>query len=141
MKDRTIIILEKLNTVSCFPDRAAKRRLIRKLKKITRRNRPGVFLNAVKEINQVAIGWINYFAIGSIKAFLIRKREWLNHRIRQLIWKRWKRVRTRYRQLRKRGIDHDEALKLAASRKGYWRLSRSETMHRTVQNKNSYDGA
>ncbi|WKB37442.1 hypothetical protein QS257_21485 [Terrilactibacillus sp. S3-3] len=37
--------------------------------------------------------------------------------------------------MRKLGIDHDEALKLAASRKGYWRLSLSETMHRAVQNK------
>ncbi|RYM02841.1 hypothetical protein EWH99_10390 [Sporolactobacillus sp. THM7-7] len=122
-------------TVSCFSDQSAKKRLIRKLKKFTRRNRPGTFLDVARDINQAAIGWINYFAIGSIKTFLARTRKWLNHRIRQLIWKRWKRVRTRYRKLRSRGIDRDNALKMAASRKGYWRLSRSEIMHRVVQNK------
>lgn len=119
---------------SCFASREAKQRMIRKLKRITRRNRPGRFAEIVKEVNQAIIGWINYFAIGSIKSFLQSTREWLNHRLRQLIWKRWKRVRTRYRWLRKLGIDHDESLKLAASRKGYWRLSRSETMHRAVSN-------
>lgn len=108
--------------------------MIRKLKRITRRHRPSRFAEIVKEVNQAIIGLINYFAIGSIKSFLQSTREWLNHRLRQLIWKRWKRVRTRYRWLRKLGIDHDESLKLAASRQGYWRLSWSETMHRAVPN-------
>lgn len=120
---------------ACFPSREAKQRLIRKLKRITRRNRPGRFAEVVKAVNQAVIGWINYFAIGSMKGFLQRTRQWLNHRLRQLIWKRWKKVRTRYRWLRKLGIDHDESLKLAASRKGYWHLTRSETMHRAVPNK------
>lgn len=112
---------------SCFPSAQAKQRLIRKLKRITRRSRTGTFLDVVREVNKAAIG--------SIKNFLQRTRQWLNHRFRQLIWKRWKRVRTRYRWLRKLGVDHDEALKLAASRKGYWHLSRSEMMHRAVPNK------
>lgn len=120
---------------SCFPSTQAKQRLVRKLKRITRRSRPGTFSDVAREVNQAVIGWINYFAIGSIKKFLQRTRQWLNHRIRQLIWKRWKRVRTRYHWLRKLDVDHDEALKLAASRKGYWHLTRSETMHRAVPNK------
>ncbi|MFX3617659.1 MAG: reverse transcriptase domain-containing protein [Sporolactobacillus sp.] len=129
-------LYKRKGTMSCYPDQSSKRRLIRKLKNITRRNRPGTFKQIATEINQTAIGWINYYAIGlMMKSFLIRTRQWLNHRIRQLIWKRWKRVRTRFRELRNRGIDHDEALKLAASRKGYWHLSLSETLHRAIQNK------
>ena len=70
-----------------------------------------------------------------MKTFIISIQGWLNHRLRQLIWKRWKRVRTRYTKLRQ--IEHDEAMKIANSRKGYWRISRSETLHRAITKENS----
>ncbi|WP_239420576.1 group II intron maturase-specific domain-containing protein [Trichococcus ilyis] len=89
----------------------------------------------VKEINRIIVGWINYYKIGYMKSFVIELQGWLHHRLRQLIWKRWKKVSTRYRWLRKLGIGHDEALKSAASRKGYWRISRSEILHRALPNK------
>lgn len=57
---------------------------------------------------------------------------WLNHRLRQLIWKRWKKPQTRYKMLRKYGIEHNEAMKLANTRKGYWRISCSEIIHRAI---------
>ena len=67
-----------------------------------------------------------------MRAFIVSIQGWLNHRLRQLIWKRWKRVRTRYKKLRQYGIEHDEAMRIANSRKGYWRISRSETLHRAI---------
>lgn len=69
-----------------------------------------------------------------MKTFTKEIQQWLNHRLRQLIWKRWKRVRTRYKMLRRYGIDHKEAMKTANSRKGYWRISRSEVLHRAITN-------
>jgi len=70
-----------------------------------------------------------------MKTFINETRQWLNHRLRQLIWKRWKTPRTKYRMLRGYGITHDEAMKLANSRKAYWRISRSEIIHRAISNK------
>ena len=67
-----------------------------------------------------------------MKKFILEIQQWLNHRLRQLIWKRWKKVKTRYRMLRKYGINHDEAMKLANSRKGYWRISRSQILHQAI---------
>ena len=67
-----------------------------------------------------------------MRAFIASVQGWLNHRLRQLIWKRWKRVRTRYKKLRQYGIEQDEAMKIANSRKAYWRISRSETLHRAI---------
>lgn len=69
-----------------------------------------------------------------MKNFIRGTQQWLNHRLRQLIWKRWKKVGTRYRKLRGYGINHDDAMKLANSRKGYWRLSKSEIIHRAISN-------
>lgn len=57
---------------------------------------------------------------------------WLNHRLRQLIWKRWKVTRTKYQMLVKYGVNHDDAMKLANTRKGYWRISKSEIIHRAI---------
>ncbi|MBM7543302.1 hypothetical protein JOE23_003607 [Amphibacillus cookii] len=43
-------------------------------------------------------------------------------------------MRTRYRKLRGYGIPHDEALKLAASRKGYWNSSKTLVLHQAISN-------
>jgi Group II intron, maturase-specific domain len=89
----------------------------------------------VTKINQVTTGWINYYGNSRMKIFIRDTQQWLNHRLRQLIWKRWKKVGTRYRKLRKYGIDQDNAMKLANSRKGYWRVSKNEIIHRALSNK------
>ncbi|KAB7703555.1 group II intron maturase-specific domain-containing protein, partial [Staphylococcus pseudintermedius] len=87
------------------------------LRKITKRNRPGTFKEIITEINQVTRGWINYFGRGFIRVFLETTQSWLNRRLRQLILKRWKRVRTKYKMLRQYGLDHRSAMKIAQSRK------------------------
>ena len=86
----------------------------------------------MKKINQTTVGWINYYGVAFMKGFIKEVQGWLNHRLRQLIWKRWKKPKTRYTKLRQYGIEHDDAMKMANSRKGYWRLSRSEILHRAI---------
>ncbi|MEG0474008.1 MAG: group II intron maturase-specific domain-containing protein, partial [Solibacillus sp.] len=88
-----------------------------------------------KRINQTTVGWINYYGIANMKSFIKAIQSWLNHRLRQLIWKRWKLPKTKYAKLRQYGIDHDDAMKMAYSRKGYWRLSKSAVLHRALPNK------
>ncbi len=92
----------------------------------------GTFEEIVKKINQITTGWINYYGVSRMKKFITEIQKWLNHRLRQLIWKRWKKPKTKYKMLRKYGINHDDAMKLANSRKGYWRLSRSEILQRAI---------
>ncbi|MDQ6598839.1 group II intron maturase-specific domain-containing protein [Bacillus salipaludis] len=99
---------------------------------MTGRKCPGEFKEIVTKINQVTIGWINCYGISRMKKFIVKTQKWLNHRLRQLIWKRWKKLRTKYRMLRKYGINHDDAMKLANSRKGYWRISKSEILHQAI---------
>lgn len=70
-----------------------------------------------------------------MKIFIKTISQWLNHRLRQPCWKRWKRVNTKFRMLRRYGIEEEEAWKVANSRKGYWRVTRSHTLHRANDNK------
>ncbi|WP_329602848.1 group II intron maturase-specific domain-containing protein [Terrilactibacillus tamarindi] len=99
---------------------------------MTSRKQPGTFEEIIKKINQVTTGWVNYYGISRMKRFITDTQGWLNRRLRQLIWKRWKKPKTKYRMLRKYGINHDEAMKLANSRKGYWRISKSEILHQAI---------
>jgi len=119
--------------VRCRPHISAKKRFKAKLKIETKRNRPGTFTDIVKEINQITVGWINYYGISFMRSFIETTAKWLNHRLRQLIWKRWKKVKTRYKRLKRLGINKEEAWRFANSRKGYWRLSLSETLHKAIK--------
>ncbi|RKJ26347.1 reverse transcriptase [Butyricicoccus sp. 1XD8-22] len=92
----------------------------------------GTWEDIIKKINQTITGWINYYGISRMKSFIFEIQQWLNHRLRQLVWKRWKKPRTKYKKLREYGIDHNEAMKTANSRKGHWRISRSEVLHRAI---------
>ncbi|CAM5201768.1 RNA-directed DNA polymerase OS=Ureibacillus acetophenoni OX=614649 GN=SAMN05877842_1383 PE=3 SV=1 [Ureibacillus acetophenoni] len=119
--------------VGCRPHISAKKRFKDKIKYKTRRNRSGSFDDIAREINQVTVGWVNYYGISFMKQFIKEVGMWLNHRLRQLIWKRWKKTKTKYYQLRRLGIHHEEAWKVANTRKGYWRISRSETLQKAIK--------
>ena len=60
--------------------------------------------------------------------------QWLRRKIRCLYWKNWKRVRTRYRELKKLGMSHDTARAWSCSRKGYWRVAGSGILDRALRN-------
>ena len=51
-----------------------------------------------------------------------------------VFWKKWKRVRTRYRNLRKLGISERNAGILANTRKGYWRTASSPILNMALTN-------
>ncbi|MCL9695200.1 reverse transcriptase [Staphylococcus aureus] len=74
---------------------------------------------------------MNYFG----KEFLKEVESRLHHRIRQLILKRWKKVKTNYKMLRKYGLNHDSAMRIASSRKKYWRLSSTHEVQRAIPTK------
>ncbi len=132
-------LITKINGTCRFrPTMEAKRNLKAKLKWVTRRNRPGTFTEIITEINAITRGWINYFGRGFVKGFIREMQEWLNHRIRQLILKRWKKVKTKYKMLRKYGLDHNGAMRIANSRKKYWRLSKTHEVHHALTTNRLY---
>ena len=81
------------------------------------------------------VRWVNYYKLANMGNALKAIDKWMRRRIRMNIWKEWKRVRTRCHNLKKLGLSHDEAMKLAGSRKGYWRLSQSPNLSIAITNK------
>ncbi|WP_232970448.1 group II intron reverse transcriptase/maturase [Salisediminibacterium selenitireducens] len=121
------------NETRCRPHHASKAKFKAKLKYLTRRNQANSFDYIILKINQVTTGWINYYGISYMKSFINSIKQWLHHRLRQLIWKQWKKIKTRYKNLMKYGIETEEAWKMANTRKGYWRASKNETLHKAIK--------
>ncbi|WP_461612965.1 group II intron maturase-specific domain-containing protein [Clostridium sp. Marseille-QA1073] len=68
-------------------------------------------------------GWINYFSLADMKQLTTLADEWLRRKIRAIYWKQWKKVKTRYRNLRALELPEWKVHKLVNSRKGYWRMA------------------
>lgn len=83
----------------------------------------------IKRVNQMVVGWINYFRIGMMKGFMEEFGAWLRHKIRVILIKQWKKPKTIYRNLtylnRKynNGFNHEAIYKVANSRLGWYKRS------------------
>ena len=96
----------------------------RKLKQITKRSWSLSLDERIIKLNQVIRGWINYFRIADMKAYMARISKHLRRRIRCIIWKQWKIPRKRIAALVKLGASIEQAKAIAFSRKSYWNTSR-----------------
>ena len=85
-------------------------------------------------LKQFIIGWVNYFKLADMKTLLLEIDEWYRRRLRMVIWKQWKRVRTRLRNLMKLGLSKSKAWEYANTRKSYWRTAHSPILTRTITN-------
>ena len=93
----------------CRPHTDSVKKFKRKLKALTVRKRSIRFAERVKKINQVTRGWINYFAIASMKTAMTDIDAHLRTRLRVIIWKQWKVPSKRQWGLQKLGIGKDLA--------------------------------
>ena len=106
-----------------------------KVRELTDRKRIRSYEKQKEELRSYITGWVNYFKLAEMKNVLKETDQWMRRRIRMNIWKKWKTGKTRYRNLVKLGLNHDEAMKIAGSRKGYWRISDSPNLHAVLSNR------
>ena len=94
-----------------------------KIRELTDRNNGMSNAKREEKYQQFVKGWVNYFKLADMKQLLAKTDEWARRRIRAVYWKQWKKVKTKYRMLRALKLERRIALKLALSRKKYWRMS------------------
>lgn len=109
-------------------------RLKEKIKKITNRNISMNFNHRIKKLNEIIVGWVNYFKLADMKSKLKELDGWIRRRLRACIWKTWKLVRTRFKNLMKLGVPKYKAWEYANTRKSYWRTSKSQILNKTITN-------
>ena len=87
------------------------------------------------KINQIVIGWINYFRIGKMKNFIDEFGQWLRHKIRVIIIKQWKKPMKVYRSLQllnKKLPYHftdEQIYSVANSRLGWYKRATGNTVN------------
>ena len=106
----------------------------KRVKELTSRRYVNDYEEWKEKLKRFITGWVNYYKLADMKKLLQSTDEWMRRRIRMVFWKKWKRVRTRYRNLRKLGISHANAIRLANSRKGYWRIAGTPTINEALSN-------
>ena len=103
-----------------------------RIKALTSRSNGWGYARRKEALRQYITGWVNYFKLADMKSLLLRVDEWYRRRLRMIIWKQWKRIRTRGRNLMKLGIVKYKAWEFANTRKGYWHTARSPILTRSV---------
>jgi len=106
-----------------------------RLKALTSRKRGGKIQQILEELIRYTNGWLAYYRIADIRKMLQTISEWLRRRMRQLYWKRWKRIRTRYENLIELGASRNKAWQWANTRKGYWCIAGSWILTTTMNNR------
>jgi RNA-directed DNA polymerase len=74
----------------------------------------------IGELNPLLRGWINYFQLAQNQGVMERLDQWLRRRLRCLLWRQWKKPRTRARKLRALGLDAARAGVSAYNGHGPW---------------------
>jgi len=106
-----------------------------KVREITNRNTGISMEMRIKRLNQITIGWLNYFKVAKATKRIENLEKWIRRRLRTCIWKQWKKVRTKYTNLKRLGVPTHKAWEYANTRKGYWRISNSPIVSTTLGNK------
>lgn len=109
-------------------------RIKQKMKAALKRNDPTPSKGKIKKIEAVIRGWVNYFSIAKAKSWMEKLDKLVRTRLRIGIWKQWKKVGTRMRNLIKLGIGRQKAYEWSNSRKGYCRVAHSPVLCKALNN-------
>jgi group II intron reverse transcriptase/maturase len=94
-----------------------------RVRRITRRNGGRSIPTVAKELGTYLRGWKEYFRLAETPRIFQGLDEWIRHRLRAVQLKQWKRGRTVFRELRRRGLDLDAARRVATGTRRWWKNS------------------
>ncbi|MEI2400072.1 MULTISPECIES: group II intron reverse transcriptase/maturase [Paenibacillus] len=96
-----------------------------RIRELTKRTWSISMEERIYRLNRYLMGWLGYFRLASAKTHFQTLDQWIRRRLRMCLWKQWKRVRTRIRELRALGVPKWACFKMANSRRGAWEMSRN----------------
>lgn len=105
-----------------------------KIKKLTSRSNGWGNARRKESLRQYITGWVQYFKLADMDKLLLRIDKWYRRRLRMVIWKQWKRIKTKLSNLIKLGVKNSKAWEWANTRKGYWRIAGSYILSTAITN-------
>ncbi len=86
----------------------------------------------VTDLKPLLRGWVGYFRLADVRVSFEQLDEWLRRRLRCILWRQWKRPRTRVRELTRRGVDATRARISAYNGHGPWWNAGASHMHAAI---------
>jgi RNA-directed DNA polymerase len=96
-------------------------RLRDKLRDQFRQGRGRSIRRSVEALRPLLRGWMQYFRLAQAKGVFGELDGWLRRKLRCILWRQWKRPRTRAQRLMQRGLDAARAAASAYNGHGPWR--------------------
>ena len=111
-----------------------KAKLKSKLKELTGRSNGMGYEQRKRALKEYMRGWMEYYKLADGKKFFQKTDEWYRRRLRMCIWKSWKNVKTRYKNLIRCGTDKWHAWQHSNTRKSYWHTANSLILSTAISN-------
>ena len=105
-----------------------------RVRELTRCTKSVRLAHLVAELSRYLVGWRGYFGFCETPSVLRRLNQWVRRRLRAIVWRQWKRGRTRFAALRRLGVGKGLAARAAGSSHGPWRISNSPALSYAMPN-------
>ena len=105
-----------------------------RVRNLTRCTQSVRLAHLVVQLTRYLVGWRGYFGLCETPSVLRRIDQWVRRRLRAIVWRQWKRGRTRFAALRRLGVGKGLAARTAGSAHGPWRLSNSPALSYALPN-------
>lgn len=99
---------------------AAVDRLKGKLREIFRRGRGRNLRKVIAELNEATLGWVSYFRLAQVKGVFEELDQWIRRKLRCILWRQWKKPRTRATKMISFGLEQERAWTSAMNGRGPW---------------------
>lgn len=95
-------------------------RLKAKLREVFRTGRGRSLRRTITTLTRILRGWGNYFKLSQVQGTFEGLDGWIRRKLRCVVWRQWKRPKTRAKNPMKRGLAEDRAWKSAYNGRGPW---------------------
>ncbi len=90
------------------------------VRKICAQGRGRALPDTIERLNPILRGWMNYFSLTQSRRPIEELDAWIRRRLRCVVWRQWKRPRTREAQMRRHGLDALRAWRSSVNGRGPW---------------------
>lgn len=104
-------------------------RLRDKLRAVFRQGRGRSVARLVTDLAPILRGWTTYFRLAQAKGIFEELDGWLRRKLRCILWRQWKKPRTRAARLMQRGLDEARAWQSANNGRSPWWNAGAGHMH------------
>ncbi|OXJ21411.1 group II intron reverse transcriptase/maturase [Burkholderia sp. HI2714] len=110
--------------IKCAVARKALETFKQRIRDLTRRQGGRSLAEVVERLRAYMPGWKAYFQLAQTPRVFRELDEWIRHRLRAMQLKHWRRGTTMYRELLALGASREDAYRVAANSRRWWRNSR-----------------